>query len=628
MKTASLLQSDWFDQAVLENAELEQAYENSRRSSVWFKPSRHTDHAQLMQQVLACCRSVARNHGLPKRTEIRLAGLKDIGAGAAGFKDAPDRFTRPFILLDKAPLTQFRYDEVMDVYCGIVLHEAGHILHTREGYRRLARDGRHPLVNMFENLFEDVRIEALVCRESPGYSPYIYAARYQLLHRGPFGDSMKAWKELPDSEKMLALLTAFVRIPQLIPPAARTWRTPSGDCVFESLRKLLPDPPATERDVEQMAERMYEYYRSHYPQECQESSGENDGKNAEPTGNDAISAAIARILGGDDAGKSPSSPSRPRPNRFAPADLQAAIESLNIVGESFDNATLQAVSAENGDGANVLIEKEWRKSGVERNIVVETAVINSTARVRYEHALASVKQLIPSMRAAIPQVGASRKLKRRDRTAGRLDSRRIALAGVSPRIFHTTTEIARAGVSIGLLLDASGSMRGNRETVARKTAVLITEAFASDPRVQLSVFSHSSPYNRDDECSIHVHFGAHQKDPVGIGAYTAAAMNFDDAAIETCHEILVKTSPAASKRILLVVSDGQPCGEYPHCSAVQSSAEAVKAARKTGTTVIGIGIDGRYCNDIYGDRWVINVANVGDLPRQLRNLLTRLFRSG
>ena len=108
-----------------------------------------------------------------------------------------------------------RCEELRDVYCGLGLHEAGHILHTRDGFRRLW-EGMSRLRGHYDNLWEDERIEELVCRDSPGFAPYLQATKQAILERGQPGRAMENWDVLPDLDKVNLLMFAFIRLPHRI----------------------------------------------------------------------------------------------------------------------------------------------------------------------------------------------------------------------------------------------------------------------------------------------------------------------------------------------------------------------------------------------------------------------------
>ena len=76
---------------------------------------------------------------------------------------------------------------------------------------------------------EDERIEDLFARESPGYAPYLLAAKDALLDRGDFGRKLGGWDRLCDLDRVNAIICAFIRCPHLLTEAFEPLRTAAGN---------------------------------------------------------------------------------------------------------------------------------------------------------------------------------------------------------------------------------------------------------------------------------------------------------------------------------------------------------------------------------------------------------------
>src|SRR5579871_6752827 len=116
---------DWFDQRLRQHAEAEQICAASPKSAAWTRTRGKDGRVRDLYEILASVRNLARVQGVPKHCRVELAAGGMAGAAAAGFEDAPNSFERPFIFLDKRPYEACDENEVMDVYSGLVLHEAG-----------------------------------------------------------------------------------------------------------------------------------------------------------------------------------------------------------------------------------------------------------------------------------------------------------------------------------------------------------------------------------------------------------------------------------------------------------------------------------------------------------------------
>jgi hypothetical protein len=267
MSALSIAPYDWFAHACRMNEALELERQSHGLSRLWATTPRRLDALEDMLTIREAVRGVIRAHGIPRGCRIDLAQIGQQGAGCAGFEDAPTSFTRPFIYLDKTVYETCDSREVLDVYCGIGLHEAGHVLHTREFYRRMAR-GHSRQRKVYENLWEDERIEELVRQASPGFAAYLQAAKHALLEQGGPAEALARWDELPDMDRVNALIFAFIRIPHRIPPAIQQWAVITGECVFDTLRSLFPHNPRDEANVATFAallEQLWRRLRRLYP---------------------------------------------------------------------------------------------------------------------------------------------------------------------------------------------------------------------------------------------------------------------------------------------------------------------------------------------------------------------------
>ena len=243
---------DWFSSAAWANRAREEERQGSPMSSVWGRKWRKVDVLTHLQNLRDTVRSIVRIHGVPAKCKVELAVLGQAGAAAAGFEDSPKSFTRPYILLDKTVWEECAPEEVRDVYCGVGLHEAGHILYTRDGFRRFAQ----PLPRirrLYDDLWEDERIEELVRRDSPGFGAYLQAMKKTLLEHGQPGRALENWLDLPDLDFVHVLMFAFIRLPHLVDDRMRNWRLINDECLFDTLRSTFPAGPSTEFDVDQYA---------------------------------------------------------------------------------------------------------------------------------------------------------------------------------------------------------------------------------------------------------------------------------------------------------------------------------------------------------------------------------------
>jgi len=231
----------------LDGASLSRRWSRKRRSRRWEDPEKVVwDLMEIREAV----RSLIMVHGVPSGTTVDIAKLGSIGRGAAGRRSEGTK-VKPFIFLDRAVYDDVDPEEVLDVYSGIGLHEASHLMHSHEMLTRMESGElkSSSMRGMFENLLEDERIEMLAREESPGFGPYMQAAKKALFEAREIGNHLSKWGAAPDLDKVRGVFFAFIRTPYLLEKEHKEWTTIDGRCVHEELRRLLPSIPRTEELV-------------------------------------------------------------------------------------------------------------------------------------------------------------------------------------------------------------------------------------------------------------------------------------------------------------------------------------------------------------------------------------------
>lgn len=217
----------------------------------------------------------------------------------------------------------------------------------------------------------------------------------------------------------------------------------------------------------------------------------------------------------------------------------------------------------------------------------------------YENSLRKQMEEIRALQSYI------RKLSRDDkpdmsyqRRNGTLDPRQVARGTFSERIFRTKIEKQEIPVrEIVLLLDQSGSIYGEARTVFN-SAVLLVEAFRGIRGYQTVIYSHST----SEECRgpIVYHYGHNnirEALPEYVLEHDRFKGNIDNVAIQAVAAAREKTTGAMRKRLLVVISDGEPCGY----NAVERTRDVVEELRRKYWRVVNIAVGtGDNFDDIYG----------------------------
>ena len=597
---------DWYAIQVIRQAE-SKATTNADTCGRW---NDEFASATISGHMLAVARSFARLQGVPANTEIRLAGPGDVGTACAGFKSQPFGFKLPYILVGNDCLRRTQPKDYFAVLIGLVLHESAHILFTRELYvRRWNRDhnfANASLLSVLENILEDDRIERRIADESPGWAKYLERTREVLLVEQWFSDAIANWGTLSTQTKKMTIVGCFVRRQRFLSEndLLATWVAPDDNEAFlNRLRKACPKMPQTEADVIKAAERLAKLMDfdpdASGPDETAAQAAKDGGVSGVPT--------LTSLIGCESK----------QSHIHDPFDEELARDVSRVADQDHDETKTTRYETVRHRGKHPFSNAD------DTSVIYEYAAPEANSERIYKYAAGMVRGQVARLRNSFPPEP-RKSNKQGGRTVGSLDSRALWRAPFDDQLFYRRKDGRKSKrINLVLLLDASGSMNWcQRVDRARETAVLFNEALHDHPSVKLRVFSHTT--KAKSKCRIIDHSNGPIDTRNAIGCYQAFDGNLDYLAINHLTKTLQREGPAASKNILIVVSDGKPCG-IPGSDPVQATASSVRHARSSGWTVIGVGIGDESCAAIYDDRWSIR-TEPGKLPSDMASLLVRLLR--
>ena len=183
-------------------------------------------------------------------------------------------------------------------------------------------------------------------------------------------------------------------------------------------------------------------------------------------------------------------------------------------------------------------------------------------------------------------------------------------------------------IAVMLLIDESGSMYGQKATIARETAIILAESFAT-----LQIPCYIMGFTTGSRCdALHHHYVSwknQKEERIALAGISANNSNFDGYSIRNATQILKRRN--AEHKLLFIISDGYPaCSKYRSMSeGVADTAEAIQEAKKTAM-VLGIGIGDcqpeilkhMYKGSFVHAQKVDGLANV--LTRNLKTMLKKL----
>ena len=181
-------------------------------------------------------------------------------------------------------------------------------------------------------------------------------------------------------------------------------------------------------------------------------------------------------------------------------------------------------------------------------------------------------------------------------------------------------------VSVGLIVDESGSMGGTRICAARDTAIFLYE-YCHRLGIHITIMGH-------DECfstqNVRLRF---YHDPeieeidscerlMAIASYDN---NRDGVALATMRDRLLGEANG-HRKLMIIISDGQPCAaRYYGESAIKDCQTIVQDCLKRGIVLLAaaIGDDRNEIREIYGEKAFLDITDLSKLPE----LLTRQIRA-
>lgn len=257
---------------------------------------------------------------------------------------------------------------------------------------------------------------------------------------------------------------------------------------------------------------------------------------------------------------------------------------------------------------------------VNRMARVDQNLIDSYNRVAPELLMLS-KRLQRSVSSAL------RDRRQGGKQTGLLIGKRLnqhALHRTDGRIFYNSRlPTEPINLSVGLLIDESGSMCSNdRITRARATAIVIQD-FCESLGIPLLVVGHTA-WSSHVELFSYSDFDTYDKNNrYRLMDMSARDCNRDGAALRFVAEKLSKQT--SEVKILMIICDGQPNDDGYSGSAAEADLRGIKleyARKGVKIYAAAIGEDRPRIERIYGDGY-LDITNLQELPVMLTNLIVR-----
>ncbi len=194
------------------------------------------------------------------------------------------------------------------------------------------------------------------------------------------------------------------------------------------------------------------------------------------------------------------------------------------------------------------------------------------------------------------------------------------------RVFKKNVHVEpENSLSVGVLIDESGSMWGDREEAAKRAAILLYE-YCDAMDIPISIYGHSTSWGV--ALFPYTEYGSKSKDDrYRLMNISARSSNRDGFALRFMMERLKRQETL--DKLLFIISDGQPADSgYGGSAAAKDLSIIVKECDDAGIFLIAaaIGSDKPTIKGIYGANHFLDISDLGKLPEAMLKLLRKRIK--
>lgn len=303
---------------------------------------------------------------------------------------------------------------------------------------------------------------------------------------------------------------------------------------------------------------------------------------------------------------------------------------------------LSAVSQVNDEASNA-VEEEYVAyiGGAANDAKPKLRVLPTTKHPHHKHISQAIvnanRGAIDRIKNALCFQGTKRTGEVHGLVSGDLDEGSLHKLRYDCEHIWSQKQIARLpDVAVGILVDQSGSMAGQKIEQAREMCIILAEAVRKIEGMHLHVYGHSANMQGSFDLTMFEHYSSYnaadQADLSGLGAIQAFSNNYDGYAIKEAAKMLAKDP--AKRKYLFVISDGLPHGNgYSGDEArkhVTSVCSFVRNRLKIPTYAFAVGVhssERAYFEEQYDKNKIVFLSTVKKcLPQIVRFLHSTLQR--
>lgn len=560
---------------------------------------------------------------LPFRVKVKISTKSD------SFTDGKKVFVSTKVFDDK----ELSVGAKLDVFLGLTIHEGCHCLYT--DFPKVASMSLNNVERTLFNIIEDERIEEILGDEKPGLANFLEKSKYYFFDQYYLDYVVDKEDAMTPFQRIMNCFLHIIRYPKYLKEKEAI---EFGHYLLAVKKVVLPMPKdsvATAKVAKEIFEIIKDFYIDEEKRKEEEKFSASEGEEG-----DGEMTSL-----GSGTGERKSKPSKGD-------DTEDEVDADDLEEESDEESSGRdddiEESSDSGDGAS---EKESRRSDeeivrdamrkladdAEKSIsamkdlsrgwkpastedeadavkkrgellgeICEGGVALGSAKdsffsrvenceILYKDSYNRVRKFIPAIAKILKGHCREYRLVHKSMRSGVLDTTKLAEAyqGV-PTVYLREGEVKTDKVSVCVLIDESGSMRGERITSARDAAVLINEAVGSVPNVELFIYGHSGDMRYTGATELFVYRENGYAPKYALGSCKARSENRDGLAIlETAKRVRKQTKNPV---LMFILSDGAPCASgYGGASAMEHVRECVHQVEQLDFHVIQVCIN--HCYD-------------------------------
>ena len=506
----------------------------------------------------------------------------------------------------------------IDTFMGLAIHEGCHLKWT--DFTQMASQDNGIVRNLI-NILEDERIERLCGEVMPGYANYLKATKYYMfdLYRQRKVEECSDEK-LPAPARLLNAILAVIRYPKALD---RDDLEEFADYLYD-VREIIKDYPTTPVEVTAAAKAVYDVIRKFFErqQNPQEGNGDEQGENRESSssgeggrekekGNDSETQSQGGSTGEESHSESEAAASGQGSSGSSKGegdDIQKKVEEalselekqMGDMGElTSDPGESQPLSDE--DMADCVKRDGNQLAGICEDMITLGETSGSVLykaeedQETYDDSLRRVRKYIPSIAKTLRGHCSEYAVTYHGMRSGILDTGKLAEAFQGVQTVYVREGVIRSDrMAVCVLIDESGSMYGEKIRAARDLSVLLNEAVATVPAIDLYIYGHTyGDRCRDSYCEgrriaeLQVYREKGYAPRKALGSVTDRSGNLDSYAIREAAQRMWKYS-ACRKNLMFVITDGAPNERYEQLAAT------VKELEKKGLDIVAVCIEPSY----------------------------------